>query len=43
MIRHFKPKRAILTNLSSEVDYAQLAAEVPDNVTVAYDMLSVEI
>ena len=42
MIRHFKPKRAILTNLSSEVDYAQLAAEVPDNVTVAYDMLSVE-
>lgn len=43
MIRHFKPKHAILTNLSSEVDYGQLVAEVPGNVTVAYDMLSVEV
>jgi phosphoribosyl 1,2-cyclic phosphate phosphodiesterase len=42
MIRHFKPKRAILTNLSSEVDYAQLAAEVPDNVSVAHDMMRIE-
>ena len=43
MIRHFKPKRAILTNLSSEVDYAQLCAEVPDNVAVAHDMMRLEI
>lgn len=43
MIRHFKPKHAILTNLSSEVDYAQLCAEMPENVSIAHDMMRVEI
>ena len=42
MIRLFKPKRAILTNLGSEVDYAVLRSELPDNVEPAHDMMRVE-
>ena len=41
MIRMLRPKRAILTNLSSEVDFATLAGELPDNVEPAYDMMRV--
>ena len=32
-----KPKRAILTNLHSDMDYATLRAELPDNVEPAFD------
>jgi phosphoribosyl 1,2-cyclic phosphate phosphodiesterase len=42
MIRLFRPKRAILTNLGSEVDYAVLRTELPPNVEPAHDMMRVE-
>ena len=42
MISLFRPKRAILTNLGSEVDYAILRTELPDNVEPAHDMMRVE-
>jgi len=41
MIRLFKPKRAILTNLGSELDFATLKAELPTHVEPAYDMMRV--
>ena len=37
MIRMLRPKRAVLTNLSSEVDYETLRQELPANVEPAYD------
>ncbi len=36
-IARVKPKRAILTNLHSDMDYATLRAELPDNVEPAFD------
>ena len=42
MIRLFRPKRAILTNLATELDYATLKAELPPNVEPAHDMMRVE-
>lgn len=37
-----KPRRAILTNMHSDLDYGQLAAELPDNIEPGYDGLVVE-
>jgi phosphoribosyl 1,2-cyclic phosphate phosphodiesterase len=31
------PKRGVLTNMHIDMDYATLVAEVPDNITPAYD------
>jgi phosphoribosyl 1,2-cyclic phosphate phosphodiesterase len=42
MIKLFRPRRAILTNLGSEVDYAILRTELPDNVEPAHDMMRVQ-
>ena len=39
-IGRVKPKRAILTNLHSDMDYAALRAELPDNVEPAFDGMS---
>ncbi len=36
-IDRVKPKRAILTNLHSDLDYAALRASLPDNIEPAYD------
>jgi len=36
-IARVKPKRAVLTNLHVDLDYATLAAEMPDGVEPAYD------
>lgn len=36
-IARLKPKRAVLTNLHTDLDYAHLAAELPDGVVPAYD------
>jgi phosphoribosyl 1,2-cyclic phosphate phosphodiesterase len=36
-IARVKPKRAILTNLHTDMDYATLRAELPPNVEPAYD------
>ena len=42
MIKLFRPKRAILTNLATELDFATLKAELPQNVEPAFDMMRVE-
>jgi len=36
-IARMRPRRAILTNLHTDMDYAQLCAELPDGVEPAYD------
>jgi len=35
------PRRAVLTNLHNDLDYATLQAETPDNVDAAYDMMTI--
>ncbi len=42
-IERVKPKRAILTNLHIDMDYATLVRELPDGVTPAFDGLAVAI
>jgi phosphoribosyl 1,2-cyclic phosphate phosphodiesterase len=41
-IERLKPKRAILTNMHSDLDYAQLRTKLPPNVEPAYDGMRVE-
>jgi phosphoribosyl 1,2-cyclic phosphate phosphodiesterase len=41
-IDRVKPKRAVLTHLSGRMDYAKLAARLPDGVEPAYDGLVLE-
>ena len=38
-IGHFKPHRAILTNLHSDLDYEVLRQSLPANVVPAYDRM----
>jgi phosphoribosyl 1,2-cyclic phosphate phosphodiesterase len=42
LIRMLRPKRAVLTNLSSEVDYETLRRELPPGVEPAYDGMRLE-
>lgn len=42
-IERLKPKRAILTNLHTDLDYAALRQQLPAHVEPAYDGLSVDI
>ena len=42
-IARVKPKRAILTNLHIDVDYAELAAQLPHGVEPAYDGMILEM
>lgn len=42
-IARLQPRRAVLTNLSAEVDYAKLAATLPDHVAPAFDGLRVQV
>lgn len=42
-IERAAPRRAILTNMHVDLDYAVLEAETPDHVTPAYDGLVVEV
>jgi phosphoribosyl 1,2-cyclic phosphate phosphodiesterase len=42
-IESLKPKRAILTNLHSDLDYDELRSRLPPNVEPAYDGLSIEL
>lgn len=37
LIEEVRPRRAVLTNLHIDLDYATLAARLPDNVAPAYD------
>lgn len=43
LIGRVKPKRAILTNLHTDLDYAKLSTELPPHVEPAYDGLQIEI
>lgn len=42
-IERMKPRRAILTNMHNDMDYATLVNELPPNVEPAYDGLQVQI
>jgi phosphoribosyl 1,2-cyclic phosphate phosphodiesterase len=42
-IDRFKPKRAIITNMHSDVDYEVLRQSLPRNVIPAYDGMQVEV
>ena len=41
--RKVKPKKAILTNLSNEIDYNEIKKKLPKNVIPAHDGLTVLI
>jgi len=41
-IKRIQPKRAILTHLHVDLDYATLSRELPDGVEPAYDGMSIE-
>lgn len=43
LIEQVRPRRAILTNLHTDLDYATLAARLPPNVVPAYDGLRVGV
>lgn len=40
-VERFRPRRTLLTHMDHSMDYATLAAELPDGVTPAYDGLEV--
>jgi len=42
-IEGLRPRKALLTHLSHEFDHAELAAELPEHVDVAFDGLSLEV
>jgi phosphoribosyl 1,2-cyclic phosphate phosphodiesterase len=42
-IARVKPRRAILTNMHVDLDYAKLAAELPEGVVPAYDGMTISI
>lgn len=42
-IARLKPKRAILTHMTSDLDYARLSAELPPGVEPAYDGMVIEL
>ena len=41
-IERIRPRRAILTNMHIDLDYAELAAQLPEGVEPAYDGLRFE-
>ena len=43
IIKEIQPKRAYLTHLSHDVDHENLKIDLPDNVQIAYDELSLKI
>jgi len=42
LIERLAPKRAVLTNLHTDLDYETLARRLPDHIIPAYDGLRVE-
>ena len=42
-VERMKPQRAVLTNLSAEVDYTTLAKSLPDHVASAHDGMRVRV
>ncbi len=43
LINKFKPKKSILTNLHSDLDYDDLKKLLPKNITPAYDGLEIKL
>ena len=43
LIRRMKPRRAVLTNLHTDLDFERLRAELPANVEPAYDGMRLKI
>ena len=43
MINKFSPRKAILTNLHTDIDYNEIKKMLPKNVIPAYDGLSVNL
>ena len=43
VIKQFKPKKAILTNLSPVLDYKTLKTKLPKNVIPAHDGLTINL
>ena len=43
LIAEVRPRRAVLTNLHTDLDYAALAARLPEGVVPAYDGLSLSV
>ena len=43
LIKKFKPKKSILTNLHSDLDYQKLKRKLPKDVVPAFDGLSVNL
>ncbi|MGA0562913.1 MBL fold metallo-hydrolase [Ancylobacter sp. VNQ12] len=42
-IARMKPRRAVLTNMHTDLDYATLARDLPDGISPAYDGLKITI
>ena len=43
MIKKFSPKKAILTNLHTDIDYNEIKKKLPRNIIPAYDGLSITL
>ena len=43
MIKIFKPKKAILTNLHTDIDYKKIKKKLPKNVIPAHDGLTLTL
>ena len=43
LIKKFSPKKAILTNLHSDLDYKELKKKLPKNVIPAHDGLTINL
>jgi len=42
-IDRMAPRRAVLTNMHIDLDYATLEAETPDHITPAYDLMQLTL
>lgn len=40
-VERMKPRRAILTNMNADVDYAHLSAELPEHIVAGYDGMAI--
>ena len=43
LIKEVRPRRAVLTNLHSDIDYDALGRELPDGVVPAFDGMQIEV
>ena len=43
MIKTFSPKKAILTNLHTDIDYKEIRKKLPKNIVPAHDGLTVTL